>query len=154
MPDTRGDDERQRFFDRCFEFLKHITTLSTAAALLILAIHREEPFQTLLLAVTLILIGLCVVQSVYSMQLIALDSRSESSGWLRSRLFSEQTQDEITALLTVLSGALFSASVVAFALLLLEVPFWPSIAILGTLVLLLTVLLLLHRRRYKRRSNG
>ena len=50
MPDE-GED-RQRYLDRCFEFLKHTTTLSTAAALLILAIYREAPFEERLLAVT------------------------------------------------------------------------------------------------------
>ena len=38
MSDARGDDNRRQFLDRSFEFLKHITILSTAAALLILAI--------------------------------------------------------------------------------------------------------------------
>ena len=52
MPNTPGNDERQRFLDRCFECLKHAATLSTAAALLILAIYREAPFVERLLAVT------------------------------------------------------------------------------------------------------
>jgi hypothetical protein len=114
VPDTRGGDEnRQGFLDRCFEFLKHVATLSTAAALLILAIYRERPFQTRLLAVTLILIGLCVVISLFSMQLIAMGSRSPFWGESHS---SEETHDSVIGWLTVTSGNLFTASVVTFAL--------------------------------------
>jgi len=75
VPDTREDEDRQRFLDRCFESLKHVTTLSTAAALLILAIYREQPFKERLLTVTLILMGLCVVLSVFGMLTIAMGSR-------------------------------------------------------------------------------
>ena len=145
----RGDDERQRFLDRCFEFLKHMTTLSTAA-LLILAIYRAEPFQAILLAITLILLALCVVISIYAMQVIALESREPRLGVPR---MTNETHDAIVEQLTYLSGTLFTGAVVSFALLLFEVQFWRSLAVLGTLLLILVVVALLQRRRHKRRSS-
>ncbi len=42
---TEEQEQRKEVLDRSFEFLKHITTLSTAAGLLILAIYCEQPFQ-------------------------------------------------------------------------------------------------------------
>jgi hypothetical protein len=75
VADLQERYDRQRFLDRCFELLKHVTTLSTAVALLILALYREEPFNVRILALTLILIGLCVVVSVFGMQMIALGSQ-------------------------------------------------------------------------------
>ena len=90
MANTREGDDRQRYLVRCFEFLKHVATLSTAAALLILAIYREESFKERLLALTLGLLGLCVVISAFGMQIIATGSREPPPN---RRTFGEDTQD-------------------------------------------------------------
>jgi membrane protein implicated in regulation of membrane protease activity len=56
--------------------------------------------------------------------------------------------------LTTTSGILFTGSVIAFALLLFDVPFWPSTLVLLALVALLMGLLLWVRRTNKRRSRN
>jgi membrane protein implicated in regulation of membrane protease activity len=56
--------------------------------------------------------------------------------------------------LTTTSGILFTGSVIAFALLLFDVPFWPSTLVLLALVTLLMGLLLWVRRTNKRRSRN
>ena len=147
VPDE-GDD-RQRFLDRCFESLKHVTTLSTAAALLILAIYSEQPFKERLLALTLILMGLCVVLSVFGMLTIALGTLELPP---YQTAMSEEAQDAMIWWITTGAGVIFSASVIAFALAILSVPFWPSLGVLVALLLLLIGVLLVVRRRRKRRS--
>jgi hypothetical protein len=143
VPDAGGGDDRQQFLDRSFEFLKHVTTLGTAAALLILAIYREAPFQRFLLAVTLILLGLCVVISVYGMQLIALSSLKPPPS---QTIMSEERQDAIVRRLTATSGTLFIAAVIGFALTVLYVPIWPAVAVLLALILGLPLSTMRRRR--------
>lgn len=118
---------------------------------LILAIYREQPFRTLFLAETLTLIGLCVVISVYTMHMIALGFRKPPPDQVA---LSEETQDTMIMWLTTTSGILFTGSVIAFALLLFDVPFWPSTLVLLALVALLMGLLLWVRRTNKRRSRN
>jgi membrane protein implicated in regulation of membrane protease activity len=67
---------------------------------------------------------------------------------------SEETQDTMIMWLTTTSGILFTGSVIAFALLLFDVPFWPSTLVLLALVALLMGLLLWVRRTNKRRSRN
>ena len=147
MPDTREDEDRQRFLDRCFESLKHVTTLSTAAALLILAIYREQPFNERLLTVTLVLMGLCVVLSVFGMLTIAMGSRELPP---YQTAISAKTEDALVWSITTVAGVVFSASVIAFALAILAAPFWPSLVVLLALLVLLIGALLYVRFRRKR----
>lgn len=49
-----------------FEVCKHLTTLSTAATLVVLATYRELAFGSVLLGATLSLFGLTIVVSVAS----------------------------------------------------------------------------------------
>jgi hypothetical protein len=116
VPDTR-DDERQRFLDRCFEYLKHVTTLSTAAALLILAIYREAPFKERLLALTLILLGLGVVVSVFGMLVISLGSLTPPN----QTAISDKTQDTTIGSITLAAAGIFIGSVSSLALVILDV---------------------------------
>jgi len=150
VANTREGDDRQRYLDRCFEFLKHVATLSTAAALLILAIYREESFKERLLALTLGLLGLCVVISAFGMQIIATGSREPPPN---RRTFGEDTQDAMILLITSTTRAVFSAAVIAFALAILSIPFWYATLLLGAIAVLLTVLLLFVRWRRKRQSS-
>jgi hypothetical protein len=150
VPDTTEGDDRQRFLDRCFELLKHVTILSTAA-LLILAIYRETPFKERLLAFTLIPIGLCVVLSVFGMQAIAMGSRKPPPD---QTAVSEKTQDAMVGWITTVTGAVFSASVIAFALVVLGVRFWTALWILLPLVALLIGALLFVRRRRKHQVSN
>ena len=143
MADTRGD-ERQRFLDRCFEALKHVTTLSTAAALLILAIYREAPFREHLLALPLILMGLCVVLSVFGMLTISLGSHTPPN----QPALSDTTEDAIVRWTTIVAGGVFMASVITFGLAILAVPFWYQLGTsLALLVLLVGAILFVRRRR-------
>jgi hypothetical protein len=147
VPDT---DDRQQLWDRCLESLKHITTLSTAAALSILAIYREEPFKERLLALTLILLGSCVVISVFGMVLISVSSGRQPP---YITLLSEETEDAVIRWLTISAGCVLMASVVAFTLAVLSVPFWPQVGILLALFVLLVGTLLFVRRRHKRQKT-
>jgi hypothetical protein len=156
VPDHRANDERQRFLDRCFEFLKQTATLSTAAALLILAIYREAPFEERLLAITLFLLGVCVVNSVFGMLGIAVGSGKHTLDPIR---LSEETQDGLTRFITTNSAVTLTGSIIAFALAILEVPFgrglaWILLAAYALLVLLLTGAFLFVRRRRKRQPPG
>jgi hypothetical protein len=45
VTDKEEREQRKEFLDRCFEFLKHITTVGTAAALLILAIFLRATIR-------------------------------------------------------------------------------------------------------------
>jgi hypothetical protein len=147
VPDT---EDRQQLWDRCLESLKHITTLSTAAALLILAIYREEPFKERLLTLTLILLGSCVVISVFGMVNISVSSGRQPP---YITLFREETEDALIRWLTIGAGVVFMASVIAFALAVLSVPFWPQVGILLALLVLLVGTLLYVRRRRKRQNT-
>jgi hypothetical protein len=155
VPSTQGDDDRQRFYDRCFEFLKHITTLSTASALIILAIYREAPFRERLLAVTFLLLGICLVNSVFGMLGIAVGSGKHAIDPIH---LSEETLDGLTRFITTNSGVTFTGSIIAFALVILEVPFgrtlaWILLAAYALLVLLLTGAFLYGRRRGERQPS-
>jgi hypothetical protein len=148
VPDE-GDD-RQRFLDRCFEFLKHVTTLSTAAALLILAIYRETPFKEGLLALTLILLGLGVVVSVLGMLVISLGSLTPPN----QTAFSDKTQDTIIRSITNAAGGIFIGSVSGLAFVILDVPFRYAIGIMLALLVLLTGALLFVRRIRRRQVSA
>jgi hypothetical protein len=64
-----GPQERQaeEFVKLTFELCKHLTTLSTAAGLIVLAVYRELTFDEWLLAATLILFGVTIVVALYVM---------------------------------------------------------------------------------------
>jgi hypothetical protein len=124
-------------------------SLSTAAALLILAIYRETPFKERLLALTLIRMGLCVVVSVFGMLLIAIGSRKPPR---TQTTLSEEAEDAIARWITVTAGIVFMGSVIAFALSILAVPFRPALWILLTLLGLLIGLRLFVGWRRRRRS--
>jgi len=149
VPDPRQNDERQRFLDRCFEFLKQTATISTAAALLILAIYRESPFKERLLAVTLVLLGICIVNSVFGMLGIAVGSGKHTLDPIR--FLSEETRDALIRFITTNSGVTLTGSIIAFGLVILEVPFGRQLAralllAYALLVLLLTVAFLRRKR--------
>jgi hypothetical protein len=67
---------------------------------------------------------------------------------------SEETQGTMIVGLTGASGSLFIASMSAFALLLIDVPYWPSLLVLLALAALFLGLLLWFRRNRKRRSRS
>jgi len=71
---------------------------------------------------------------------------------VRHRPLNPKIDDAITRWITLTAEGVFMGSVVAFALVVLAVPFWRGLGILVALVVLLIgVLLVLHWRR-KRRS--
>lgn len=150
MADTNERYDRQRYIERCFEVLKHVTTLSTAAALLILAIYREEPFKTRLLVLTLILIGACVVLSVFGMLVIAMSSSKPPPYDIA---MSEGVEDTMIRLITIFAAGTFMAAVISFSLIVLAIPFWPAIGLLLALTGLLAGGLTIARRWRKRRPG-
>jgi hypothetical protein len=64
-----GSQERhtEEFVKLTFELCKQLTTLSTAGALIVLAVYRELTFGEKLLAATLVLFGLTVIVSLMIM---------------------------------------------------------------------------------------
>jgi hypothetical protein len=72
-----GPRERQteEFMRLTFELCKHLTTLSTAGGLLVLAVYRELTFDEWFLAATLILFGLTIVVALYVMAVAYPTSR-------------------------------------------------------------------------------
>jgi amino acid transporter len=140
VADAEERDRRQTFRDRVFELQKHISTLSTAASLLILAVYRERPFGKDLLAITLVLMAVTAVVAVYGMTVIALDEHP--SRWYRR---DPDTFELHIHRIANISSSVLVASVVAFALYLFDIPFWIAVGVL--IVLLVVILLLLRRRR-------
>ena len=65
------DEARERraeeYVKLCFELFKHLTTLSTAGALVAMAVYREVSAGTGLLALTLALFGVTILAAVMGM---------------------------------------------------------------------------------------
>jgi hypothetical protein len=151
-PDTGQQEQRKEFYDRCFEFHKHIATLSTAAAVLILAIYGEQPFRVSLLAFALGGLALCVVLSVYGMLSIAVGGSAIRSPFIKApnpmALLPEIWW------LTELTAVLFMASVIGLALQLFDIPVWQGIAVIVPLLAIIFLLdFLVGRWSSKRRSR-
>jgi L-asparagine transporter-like permease len=136
-------NRRQKFLDRSFEVQKHISTLSTAASLLILAVYRERPFEGDLLALTLMLLAVTAMIAVHGMAVTALEER-------RPRPYRSPDPDSFDRRvfrLTSLASSLLIASVVAFALFLFDVPLWLAV---GVLVVVIVPLVLIRRKQQRR----
>ena len=126
----------QEFRDRCFEVQKHVATLSTAAALLILAVFRERPFEERLLADTLLLLALSAVIAVHGMTFQAKEVRGPEASILRYDRHISWTTENASLLLIMAVGT--------FALFLFNVPFWLALGVLGGWLVVTTVILLIR----------
>jgi predicted cobalt transporter CbtA len=121
----------EEYVKLCFEIFKHLTTLSTAGALVVLAVYREISIETWLVTLTLILFGLTVLTCVMSMTLAAgyfADTSTRAS------------ERQLMWLLTVVS-ATFTLAVVLFTFLPLELPQWTAL-ILALVLVFVGVMLL------------
>jgi hypothetical protein len=123
----------QEFRDRCFEVQKHVATLSTAAALLILAVYRERPFEEALLAVTLVLLAMSVVIAVHGMHVQARDTRDPRES------FTMLSYDEHINWTTSGASNLLIGAVVALAFFLFHIPLWIALGVLGVWVVVWVV---------------
>ena len=133
----------EEFIKLCFEFFKHLTTLSTAGALVVLAVYRELAFEAVLLAITLALFGVTILISVLSMMTCTTyfspsDFRPSERvwGWL---MFG--------------ASASFITGVESFMLFLIQWPRWLSLILLPV-VLLILVWLTRRRLAFLRRERG
>jgi amino acid transporter len=148
VSDTEGHEHRQDFRDRSFEVQKHISTLSTAASLLILAVYRERPFEGKLLAITLVLLAISALLSIHGMTALALDKRRPR------RSIDPETFDRYIHRVTSTASTLLTAAVIVFALFLFDVPAWIALGSVGAvLVLVLLVLWRRHRNATRRRPQ-
>jgi hypothetical protein len=125
------DQERRidEYVKLCFEIFKHLTTLSTAGALVVLAVYREVSVETWLVATTFPLFGMTILISLFSM-LIAAGYFASTSSPPSQRL-----------LIWCLTGAsiTFIAAVTGFMLIPLQLPQWLSLVALIVLLPLLVV---------------
>jgi hypothetical protein len=138
----RGDEERHReeLVKLSFEMCKHLTTLSAAATLIVLAIYRELTFGSTLLGVTLSLFGLTIVVSTGTM--VASMSYFTNIG-RRDRAAA----DPLFMWPSAAAIYIFIIGVAAFMLFLLDLPGWVLIFVVLALLLLgRSVTAYFHRR--------
>jgi amino acid transporter len=131
VADAEERNRRQELRDRSFELQKHVSTLSTAASLLILAVYRERPFEVDSLVATLVLLALSAVIAVYGMTVITLDEHRPSR--YRYRPDPESVDRHIYWVANA-APILFIAAVVGFAPYLFDVPFWIAIPVLWVVI--------------------
>jgi ABC-type uncharacterized transport system permease subunit len=119
VPDEleRTDEARDReeLVKLTFELGKHLTTLSVAATLVVLAIYRELTFGSTLLGVTLSLFGLTIVVSIVLMVV------SMSYFTHRGRR-DRAAVDPFLMWVSAAASYIFVAGVGAFMLFLLDLP--------------------------------
>jgi ABC-type uncharacterized transport system permease subunit len=115
-----------------FELCKHLTTLSTAGALIVLAVYRELTFQQWLLGLTLILFGLTILVSVT----IMLSSMTIFTAQGRAR----EDLTEVALMVSArVSSYLFAAAVWTFMLFLLDYSYFDYVVIgMGVIGLVLS----------------
>jgi len=121
----------EEFVKLCFEVFKHLTTLSTAGALVILALYSEISIQPWLVALTLALFGITILISLLSM--IACTGYFSTSG-------SWPSKGTLGWSMAGASGS-FMVGVEAFMLLLFEWPNWVNFILLPAALLILVVLI-------------
>jgi hypothetical protein len=145
----RADEERHReeLVKLTFEMSKHLTTLSVAATLVVLAIYRELTFGSALLGVTLSLFGLTIVVSIGLMVV--------SMSYFTHR--GRQDRVAVDPLLMWASAAasyIFVAGVGAFMLFLRDLPLWALAFVIVALLLLARSVRAYFRRQRASESKG
>jgi hypothetical protein len=110
------EEERRadEFVKLCFEVFKHLTTLSTAGALVVLAVYREIGVVEWLLGLTLVLFGVSILASVVSMMLCTT--------YYASSAFSPS--EPVLGWLMFAAAGSFLTGAESFMLLLTEWPRW------------------------------
>ena len=145
-----AEDEQQRhteeeFVKLTFELCKHLTTLSTAGALVVLAVYREIAFGKTLLAISLVLFGLSVLVSLVVMQA----TMTYFTVWGRARREQgrEPPVEPFLLLTSGLAGVFFVVGVSSITLYLLDLPAWALIVLTVALLALLLFIRYLQRKR-------
>jgi len=146
--DPEERDKREDFLDRSFELLKHISTICTAASLLILAVFRERPFEEAFLGVTLAILALAALSCLYGMFSIATRVHP-----VFGRETNPRTFDLYVHLIAANALSMLSASGVVFALYLADVPSWIVFGVFGVFGVLLAVLPVLSLIAWKKRRG-
>jgi hypothetical protein len=132
----------EEFVKLCFEFFKHLTTLGTAGALVVLAVYRELTFEAVLLALTLAMFGVTILTSVLSMMICTTYfSPSEF----------RPSEGVLGWLMAGASGS-FIIGAESFMLFLIQWPRWVNVVLLP-MVLLILVALTRRRLAFLRRSR-
>ncbi len=112
MEDEARERRTEEFVKLSFEFFKHLTTLSTAGALVVLAVYREVSVDTWIMVLALAVFGLTILICLVSM-LVTVGSFNP--------LISLPSERILTSLLVVAS-ATFMMAVVGFILLPIQIP--------------------------------
>jgi hypothetical protein len=122
------------------EFFKHMTTLSAAAAVVLLTVYREGVAQERLIAASLGMFAVAVITSLIGMQDMIVRVRiGKDAGWMGEGLM-------------MLSSAALSAGLVAVLWEAFDFPYWPLYIL--TVVLILAISgILIYRYRRRRTSS-
>ena len=124
--DAGQEHRKEELVKLSFELFKHLTTLSTAASLVVLAVYQEITFERALLGATLSLFGLTVLVCVVSML--------AGISYFSNRADKPAAEPTFVWLATVASAS-FVAGVEAFLLFLINLPYWAGV-VAGALLLL------------------
>jgi len=137
-PGISESEDRERraeeFAKLCFEYFKHLTTLSTAGAVVVLAVYRELTVGTVLLAATLVLFGVTILTCVISM--MACTTHFSSSPY--------RVSERNLGWLMAGASISFVTGVESFMPLMIQLPNWANFVLLPVVVL---ILVWLTRRR-------
>ncbi len=118
---AREEERRaEEFVKLCFEVFKHLTTLSTAGALVVLAVYRELGVGGTLLGLTLVMFGVSILASVVSMLLCTTHYASSAYG----------PSELVLGWLMFAAAGSFVAGAESFMLVLAEWPRWLNVVLL------------------------
>jgi len=141
--EIREEHRAEEFVKLCFEFFKHLTTLSTAGALVVLAVYRELAVGEWLLGLTLVLFGISILASVLSMMVCtALFSSSDF-----------EPSERLLGWAMLVSAGSFVTGSESFMLFLAEWPRWLNLALIPVVSVAL-VWLVKTRPPFLRRSGS
>jgi len=139
--DENLSEDREELAKLTFDLCKHLTTLSTAGILIVLAVYRELTFEDWLLSLTLVLFGLTVVVSVAIM--LSVMTFFTAQGRVH-----EARYEPLLMRSARISSYLFTAAVWTFMLFLLHYPYLELLTIAVGVVGILLV------RSLFRQQNG
>jgi hypothetical protein len=122
------EERRQEELKHFFEYFKHLTTLSVAVAIVILAIYREGIAKEAALYVTLALFGYAVLIAVFGMLLALAQFRRELVRIV-----------VLIWLLVLVTGGLFGIGLLTFMHVASGIPLW-LLLVVALLVVALLVL--------------
>ena len=129
--DEREEQRRQEALKLYFEYFKHLTTLSVAGAVVMLAIYREGIAEQAGLSTSMGLFGLAVFIAVFGMLLVL------------SRFRFEAPVGEAPGTLMYVVNGLFGGGLLTFMYIALGIPLWVPLVVAP---ILLIAMMVIYRR--------